>query len=74
MTAKSEGQLVTEIMTELDTLYGKVRQNEVAIGTLIADQDAVLDTARAAIGVATTTDLTADMVILLAEIDDILDT
>ncbi len=74
MTAKSESQLIVEINTELDTLLAKFKDNDATIVSLITTMDAVLDTAAAAAGTGTTTDLTADMVILLAEIDDILDT
>ena len=39
MTAKSEGQLITEIMAELDTLYGKFQQNEASLASVLVTLD-----------------------------------
>ena len=39
MTSKSEAQLMSEILTELDTLYGKFAEQDTAIGALLATLD-----------------------------------
>ncbi len=66
MTSKSESQLMTEIATELDTLYAKFSDSDVSIvaDLLIALSDNI--------GTPTLADFTADLVALDTQADLVL--
>lgn len=80
MTAKSESQLIVEILAELDTLYGKFSEQNTdlatlvaAVSTLVTTLDTVLDTVQGNVGTGTDDSITADLVILATAVDGILD-
>ena len=79
MTSKGESQLVGEILTELDTLYGKFAEQDgnlaallVTVDALVVTIDGILDTVNGNIGAAVGASLTADLAVLNTEADTML--
>jgi hypothetical protein len=76
MTAKSEGQLITEIMAELDTLVAKFKVNDtsiaaglVAVDALIVTLDTVIDGASTTVGPGIAVSIAADLAVVKAVLD-----
>ena len=71
MTAKGESQLMSEILSELDTLLGKFKEQDTDLAALLVTVDALVVTADAAadvlnlnIGTSVGDTITADLVAL----------
>ena len=65
MTSKTESQLMTEILAEMDTLFAKFNELDTALGALLV-------TLSTNIGVPTLGDFTLDLVALDAQCDLVL--
>ena len=68
MTAKGESQLLSEINTELDTLYAKFDEADatftaalVTLNALVVTLDAAIDVITSSLGSAAGSDLVADL-------------
>jgi len=75
-TAKTESQLIDDILSELDTLYGKFDEQNSDLATLVAATsalvttlDTLIDTLSTTVGAGTAVSIAADIAVTQATLD-----
>ena len=72
MTSKTESQLMTEILAEMDTLFAKFNEQDASIAALLVTLDTLATANNVLVGTPGGNDFAADLLVLNTEADTML--
>ena len=72
MTSKTESQLMTEILAEMDTLFAKFNEQDASIAALLVTLDTLATANNVLVGAPAGNDFAADLLVLNTEADTML--